>query len=96
MNLRDVAHHGDPCIHCGTPHDLIEPGPCPTISKQPRYHYRREGLRYAVRAGTGTRVLFRVWRRRTALILCGELLCAYLDGRFIAREEYLNREGDPT
>jgi hypothetical protein len=48
-----------------------------------RYRWKREGLRYAVRAGTGTRVLFRVWRERSAMILCTELLCAYNDGYFV-------------
>lgn len=48
-----------------------------------RYRWNREGLRWAVRAGTGTRVLFRVWRERTAMILCTELLCAYNDGYFV-------------
>jgi hypothetical protein len=23
------AHFGDPCIRCNTPHDEVEPGPCP-------------------------------------------------------------------
>lgn len=23
-----MAHFGDACIHCGTPHDGIKPGPC--------------------------------------------------------------------
>lgn len=22
------THFGDPCIHCGSPHDEVEPGPC--------------------------------------------------------------------
>jgi hypothetical protein len=26
---KDVAHEGDPCVHCGTGHDDVEPGPCP-------------------------------------------------------------------
>jgi hypothetical protein len=25
---KEVAHFGDPCIHCRTPHDDIAPGPC--------------------------------------------------------------------
>jgi hypothetical protein len=48
-----------------------------------RYRWTREGLRYAIRAGNGTRVLFRVWRERSAIILCTELLCAYNDGYFV-------------
>ena|SRR6185312_3058924 len=51
-----------------------------------RYHYCREGLRYVIRAGTGTRPLFRVWRERTAIRLATELLCAFLDGDFARRE----------
>lgn len=23
------THFGDPCVHCGTPHDEVAPGPCP-------------------------------------------------------------------
>lgn len=23
-----MTHFGDPCIHCGTPHDDVEPGAC--------------------------------------------------------------------
>ena len=23
-------HFGDPCIRCGTPHDEVQPGPCPS------------------------------------------------------------------
>lgn len=23
-----MTHFGDPCIHCGTPHDAVEPGAC--------------------------------------------------------------------
>jgi hypothetical protein len=53
-----------------------------------RYRYKREGLRYSIRAGTGTRVLFRVWRERTALIICTELLCAYNDGYFVRSKTY--------
>lgn len=26
--LSEVAHQGDPCIHCGTPHDEVDKGPC--------------------------------------------------------------------
>lgn len=28
-SIQEVAHKGDPCIFCGTPHDDIEPGACP-------------------------------------------------------------------
>lgn len=55
--------------------------------QQPRYHYRREGLRWIVLCGTGTHPLFRVWRERTAMMLCSELLCAFLDGDFARREK---------
>jgi hypothetical protein len=53
------------------------------MGEHERYRWKREGLRWTVRAGTGTRVLFRVWRERTAMILCTELLCAYNDGYFV-------------
>lgn len=23
-----ASHFGDPCVHCGTPHDEVKPGPC--------------------------------------------------------------------
>ena len=29
-------HFGDPCIYCGTPHDNVEPGPCPARTKERR------------------------------------------------------------
>jgi hypothetical protein len=62
-----------------------------------RYRWKREGLRYAIRAGTGTRVLFRVWRERSALILCTELLCAYNDGYFVrSRNSVPQREPDES
>jgi hypothetical protein len=48
-----------------------------------RYRWEREGLRYVIRAGTGTRILFRTWRERTAIRLCTELLCAYNDGYYV-------------
>ena len=25
---KEVAHHGDPCKHCGVAHDDVPPGPC--------------------------------------------------------------------
>lgn len=28
-------HQGDPCIHCGTPHDEVASGPCATLSSAP-------------------------------------------------------------
>ena len=24
----EPTHFGDPCVHCGTPHDEVAPGPC--------------------------------------------------------------------
>lgn len=54
------------------------------VGERERYRWKREGLRCAIRVGTGTRVLFRVWRERTAIIICAELLCAYNDGYFVA------------
>jgi hypothetical protein len=58
-----------------------------------RYRWKREGLRYAIRAGTGTRVLFRVWRERTAIIMCTELLCAYNDGYFVRNRKSVPKGG---
>jgi hypothetical protein len=29
INKKYLAHYGDPCKYCGTPHDDVEPGPCP-------------------------------------------------------------------
>ncbi len=26
--IADVAHEGDPCKYCDTPHDEVSPGPC--------------------------------------------------------------------
>lgn len=26
--MREYPHHGDPCIHCNTPHDDVASGPC--------------------------------------------------------------------
>ena len=31
---KDVAHRGDPCEFCGTPHADVEPGPCPHFAKE--------------------------------------------------------------
>lgn len=59
-----------------------------------RYRWKREGMRYVIRAGTGTRVLFRVWRERSAIILCTELLCAYNDGYFV-RSKQAKSEAKP-
>lgn len=28
------THFGDPCVHCGTPHDEVAPGPCPGKSRE--------------------------------------------------------------
>jgi hypothetical protein len=52
-----------------------------------RYRWKREGLRYVVRAGTGTRVLFRCWLEDTAIRVTTELLTAYLDGHFQERAD---------
>lgn len=32
----DVAHSGDPCKYCGTPHDEVAPGPCPARAPNAR------------------------------------------------------------
>ena len=29
--LRKLAHQGDPCVFCGTPHDDVAPGACPAF-----------------------------------------------------------------
>jgi len=29
--LRELAHHGSPCVFCGTPHDEVSPGKCPAF-----------------------------------------------------------------
>lgn len=29
--LPEVAHKGDPCEFCGTPHDDVQPGPCAAL-----------------------------------------------------------------
>ena len=31
--LPQMAHEGDPCQHCGTPHDDVAVGPCPARPK---------------------------------------------------------------
>lgn len=31
MSHLRTAHFGDPCIYCGTPHDTVAPGPCPSL-----------------------------------------------------------------
>lgn len=58
-----------------------------------RYRWKREGLRWAIRAGTGTRVLFRVWRERTAMRICTELLCAYNDGYYVRAHNLVPQRG---
>ncbi len=60
-----------------------------------RYRWKREGLRWAIRAGTGTRVLFRVWRERTAIVLCTELMCAYNDGYFVRNRKAETQGKEP-
>lgn len=52
-----------------------------------RYFWERDGLRWVVRAGTGTRPLFRCWRERTAMRVTAILLEAYLDGHFQERAD---------
>jgi hypothetical protein len=63
------------------------------VGEHERYRWKREGLRYVIRAGTGTRVLFRVWRERTAIVLCTELLCAYNDGYFVRAQRSRVEDG---
>lgn len=50
-----------------------------------RYRWERDGLHWVVRAGSGTRALFRCWRKRTAMRVTSILLEAYLDGHFQER-----------
>ncbi len=52
-----------------------------------RYYWKRDGMLWAVRAGTGTRALFRCWRKRTAMRVTSILLEAYLDGHFQERQD---------
>lgn len=52
-----------------------------------RYYWERAGLRWVVKAGTGTRPLFRCWRERTAMRVTSILLEAYLDGHFAERQD---------
>jgi len=60
---------------------------------QHRYRFEREGLYWVVRAGTGTRVLFKCWRQDTAIRVTTELLTAYLDGEFVgSRQERVRAE----
>jgi hypothetical protein len=41
------THFGDPCIHCGTPHDEVAPGPCKgDKSKAVPNAYRSLGVRW--------------------------------------------------
>lgn len=32
----EPTHFGDPCIHCGTPHDEVARGACPQTLMEPR------------------------------------------------------------
>lgn len=58
----------------------------PVVDRE-RYYWERDGLRWAVRAGTGTRALFRCWREKTAMRVTSILLEAYLDGHFQERAD---------
>lgn len=41
------THFGDPCIHCNTPHDDFEPGPCQgDLSKAVPIAYASLGVRW--------------------------------------------------
>jgi len=57
------------------------------VIQKERYRWERDGLRWAVRAGSGTRALFRCWRERTAMRVTSILLEAYLDGHFEERRD---------
>ena len=30
ISVKLTSHRGDPCRGCGTPHDDVQPGPCPS------------------------------------------------------------------
>ena len=32
-----IGHEGDPCIHCGVPHNQVQFGPCPVRKKQAQW-----------------------------------------------------------
>lgn len=41
------THFGDPCIHCGTPHDEVERGPCKgDMAKAVPVRWRSLGVRW--------------------------------------------------
>ena len=40
------AHFGDPCIHCGTPHDDVKPGPCEGAGKPKPISYAKVASRW--------------------------------------------------
>lgn len=40
------THYGDPCIHCGTPHDVVSVGPCTGEGKAVPVAYRLLENRY--------------------------------------------------
>lgn len=43
-----MYHKGDPCIHCGTPHDLVAPGACEESSRFLSRLIRAADLMFAV------------------------------------------------
>ena len=49
---KEFTHYGNPCIHCGTPHDAVEKGECPALLGEPKratrdrdYSEALEGIR---------------------------------------------------
>jgi len=42
-----LRHFRDPCVHCGTPHDEVAPGPCPgDPAKAVPMRWRSLGVRW--------------------------------------------------
>lgn len=50
-----------------------------------RYHIVRQGLKWHVKCGAGTRSLGSFWRRHRAMVSAAELLTAFHDGAFVAK-----------
>ncbi len=45
--MTELYHYGDPCVHCGTPHDDVPPGPClGDPAKAEPITYRSLGVRW--------------------------------------------------
>lgn len=44
----ELHHMGDPCVHCGSPHDEVRIGPCPGVKDRDDEY--RDAWREAARA----------------------------------------------